>query len=376
MNRTINTLALAALVAGAGLTGCGGDTASSPGDAQVTAAVRASAGEYDPQARMDDERDRDDAVSRFMGTLNALAQVPALAPLFDEYGLQYPIVVGDDDASAGLIRFLRAVRITLSGGDVVLTNRATGGVIYSAPLSDLAEGSFDPANLPTSGATPPPAPTCTSFTYSAWGACPSSGTQTRTVLTSSPSGCTGGSPVTSQSCTSVPPTPPPSTTCTSFTYSAWGACQPNDTQTRTVLVASPSGCTGGSPVTSQACTYVPPVTACTYTYSAWGACQSNGTQARTVVSSSPTGCTGTPVLTQSCTYAAPNPVTFQDVVSSCTMCHGLTSNTTVFKSGGYTATGWSSAQWLTTVNSMVAKGAPLAAGTTAQDYADYLANVP
>jgi hypothetical protein len=48
----------------------------------------------------------------------------------------------------------------------------------------------------------------------------------------------------------------------------------------------------------------------------------------------------------------------------------------VFKSGGYTVTGRTSAQWLSTVNSMVSMGASLAPGTTAQNYADYLAGVP
>ena len=75
------------------------------------------------------------------------------------------------------------------------------------------------------------------------------------MLTSSPAGCTGGTPVLTQACTYVPPV-----TCTSFTYSAFGACQSNNTQTRTVLTSSPTGCTGGSPVLSQACIYVPPVT--------------------------------------------------------------------------------------------------------------------
>jgi hypothetical protein len=88
--------------------------------------------------------------------------------------------------------------------------------------------------------------TCTSFTYSAWGACQADGTQTRTVVSSSPAGCVGGSPVLSQSCTP---------TCTSFTYSAWGSCQPDDTQTRTVVSSSPAGCAGGTPVLSQSCTY-------------------------------------------------------------------------------------------------------------------------
>jgi hypothetical protein len=101
--------------------------------------------------------------------------------------------------------------------------------------------------------------TCTSFTYSAFGACQSNNTQTRTVLTSSPAGCTGGSPVLSQACTYVPPP----VTCTSFTYTAFGACQSNNTQTRTVLTSSPAGCTGGSPVLSQACIFTPTCTLAT-----------------------------------------------------------------------------------------------------------------
>ena len=99
-------------------------------------------------------------------------------------------------------------------------------------------------------------------------------------------------------------TPPPPATCT-YTYSVWGSCQSSNTQTRTLLSSSPAGCTG-TPVLTQSCTYVaPPPAACTYTYSAWGTCQSNNTQTRTVLTTSPNGCTGTPALTQSCTYVAP-----------------------------------------------------------------------
>ena len=46
---------------------------------------------------------------------------------------------------------------------------------------------------------------------------------------------------------------------------------------------------------------------CTYTYSAWGPCV-NGTQTRTVISAVPTGCTGTPILTQSCVIVNQPPV--------------------------------------------------------------------
>jgi hypothetical protein len=45
--------------------------------------------------------------------------------------------------------------------------------------------------------------------------------------------------------------------CTSFTYSAWGICFSNNTQTRTVISKEPVDCQGGNPILSQACTYVP-----------------------------------------------------------------------------------------------------------------------
>lgn len=71
------------------------------------------------------------------------------------------------------------------------------------------------------------------------------------------------------------------------------------------MSSSPSGCVG-TPVTSQSCTYNPGATACTsWSYSAWGPCQSNNTQTRTVTASYPSGCVGSPSssqLSQSCTY--------------------------------------------------------------------------
>ena len=96
-----------------------------------------------------------------------------------------------------------------------------------------------------------PPPSCV-YTYSNWGVCQSNGTQTRTILSTAPAGCVGTPLSLTESCTSVPPT------CSSFTYSAWGSCQSNNTQTRTVLTSTPTGCTGGLPNTSQSCAYVPP----------------------------------------------------------------------------------------------------------------------
>jgi hypothetical protein len=44
-------------------------------------------------------------------------------------------------------------------------------------------------------------------------------------------------------------------TCASYTYSAWGACNEDGTQTRTVIGSVPSGCAGGTAVTMQTCAY-------------------------------------------------------------------------------------------------------------------------
>jgi hypothetical protein len=88
-----------------------------------------------------------------------------------------------------------------------------------------------------------------------------------------------------------------------------------------VTAATPAGCTG-TPVTTPSCTYVPPPpAACTYTYSAWGACQSNGTQTRTVTAATPAGCTGTPVTSQACTYTPPLDGAAL-YTANCSRCHG------------------------------------------------------
>jgi hypothetical protein len=255
---------------------------------------------------------------RLEAVINSLRTV--LAPLFALYQTSGDPISGDDDEeddneNSGLKAMLRDVRFVVKAGTVAVTNRLTGGLIYSAPLSAIESGTFYPENMPAGpGTTPTPTP-C-SYTYSPWSACQTDNSQTRTMLTSSPDGCIG-TPILSQPCIFVPPV----TTCTSFTYSAWGACQSNNTQTRTVTSSSPAGCTGGTPVLSQACTYVPPVTTCSsFTYSAWGACQSDNTQTRTVTSSSPTGCTGgTPVLSQACTYVPPAP--------ACGSCHTIPPST-------------------------------------------------
>ena len=68
-----------------------------------------------------------------------------------------------------------------------------------------------------------------------------------------------------------------------------------------------SGTSGvGKSATLSRAAATPLPTSCIYTYSDWGACQPNGTQSRTILSTAPDVCTGTPMLMQSCIYAPPS----------------------------------------------------------------------
>src|SRR6185369_12676631 len=155
--------------------------------------------------------------------------------------------------------------------------------------------------------TPPPPVACTSFTYSAWGTCSAAGSQTRTVLSSSPAGCTGGSPVLTQSCT--PPALDGAALYAAKCAGCHGPLATSSKKGRTAAQITAANMTQGlSAAEVQAVANALAVSApvaCTYTTGAWGACQSNGTQTRTV-SASPSGCTGTPPATsQACTYVPP-----------------------------------------------------------------------
>ncbi|HEX7586141.1 MAG TPA: hypothetical protein VF390_00715 [Patescibacteria group bacterium] len=120
-------------------------------------------------------------------------------------------------------------------------SRTAGQTTNNTTDATVAEGSV---NMPASA--------CTSFTYNAPGACQPNDLEYLTVATASPAGCTGGSPILSQSCSYGG-----SGACTSFTYGSWGACQPDGTQSREVAIANPLGCAGGSPVLTNSCTYTP-----------------------------------------------------------------------------------------------------------------------
>jgi hypothetical protein len=240
------------------------------------------------------------------------------APLFQHYGLRF----GEDwDESRAFRRMLLEVSFVVKNGVVTVTNKATGGVIFIGPLNNPFSGVFSPANIPGAG-TPPPPSACT-YATGAWGACQSNGTQTRIVM-ASPTGCTGTPPASSQSCVYVPPT----ATCTAFTFNAWtpAICPASGQQTRTVATSTPAGCSGGNPVLAQTCTPPPPpppVTCASFTYSAWATCSASGTQTRTVTSSAPAGCTGgSPVLSQACTPPPPPLDGGALYTQYCSSCHG------------------------------------------------------
>lgn len=90
-------------------------------------------------------------------------------------------------------------------------------------------------------------------------------------------------------------------TCSSHSYSDWTPCQLGS-QSRTLVSSLPDGCSGGEPVAALTQSCYEPAEACEFEYSDWGICQSNNTQTRTVISTSPEGCSGenTETLSRSC----------------------------------------------------------------------------
>jgi len=172
------------------------------------------------------------------------------------------------------------------------------GLLDDIKLYDRALSASEISADYNSGRTVPP--TCTSWTYSEWNACPANGQQTRSIVSSSPAGCIGGTPSINQSCTYIPPC-----TASSWQCGDWNSCSVDGNQSRTCSKAS--ACEGGvvSPSITQSCTYVPP-TCTSWTYSDWSACGVDGKQIRSVLSSSPSNCTGgNPSVSQSCTYTPP-----------------------------------------------------------------------
>jgi hypothetical protein len=158
-------------------------------------------------------------------------------------------------------------------------------------------------------------PICTSFFYSDWTSCSSSGTQTRTITSQSPSGCTGGTPESLiQQCS-------PPCTISNWQYSD-SSCLSSNTLTRTwTKIGNCNSSIAGSITKPSsetiACNYSAPV--CTsFTYSGWSDCLSSSVRTRSVASSLPINCAGgNPVLSEGCNYT---PLTIIDVSNSNNPC--------------------------------------------------------
>jgi hypothetical protein len=202
------------------------------------------------------------------------------------------------------------------------TGVKTRSVWKSGPSNCV--GPYTPKPSSTTSCSTSACPTCT-WGVGSWGKCSvtkcgSTGTKTRSVWKSGPSNCVGpktAKPSTSQSCsTAACPTCKWSTG--SWSSCSAKACGTSGTKTRSVWKSGPSGCVGpytAKPSTSTKC-YAPK---CTYTYAwsygGWGRCSAtkcgtSGKQTRsysckrsdgrTVANSN---CSGKPYYQKTC-YAA------------------------------------------------------------------------
>lgn len=233
------------------------------------------------------------AVAVPIGTNFTSSVLPTLG--WDDAGF-WTIVGTNSDLSAWAGEITQAAAFTLVSGTV--------------PQAPVSQTTNEPPLQQVSYAMPstPVLVTCT-YATSQWGPCQSDGlgggVQYREVMSTSSSGCTGGTlPASSQSCT--PPAPP--AICSSWAYSAWSpseaTCTFGQTLTRSIVTSSPNGCTGGNPILTESCPNGAP-TCTSWTYSAWSpsevTCTAGQTLTRSIVSASPTSCTGgSPILTEAC----------------------------------------------------------------------------
>lgn len=81
----------------------------------------------------------------------------ALAPLLERYAVGADFLQTDP---AALLALFRDVQFGVKDGALVVTNRASGAVILTVPLADLAAGAFHPESMPAGpSTTPTPTPT-------------------------------------------------------------------------------------------------------------------------------------------------------------------------------------------------------------------------
>jgi hypothetical protein len=120
------------------------------------AAVAGAAGGLDPST-LYDQPDREMVLmaAKNLPAISADLRA-ALAPLLERYAVTDPVTDSSPDADLALRVMLRDVRIEVEAGEVVVTNRHTGGVIYAGPAGDPIAGTFHAANLMTGPEAPTP----------------------------------------------------------------------------------------------------------------------------------------------------------------------------------------------------------------------------
>ncbi|MCX6764209.1 MAG: Ig-like domain-containing protein [Candidatus Nealsonbacteria bacterium] len=115
----------------------------------------------------------------------------------------------------------------------------------------------------------------------------------------------------------------------SYTYGEWGLCIAG-IQTRT-YTSVPLGCfSATAPIIQQACndTSGASQTSCIYNYSEWSVCSSLGIKTRTILSKTPVGCheIESPVLTQTCVYIIPTPISTNSAATDNVVESGINSS--------------------------------------------------
>jgi hypothetical protein len=144
------------------------------------------------------------------------------------------------------------------------------------------------------------APTCESFEYSDWSDCSQTGTKTKTIISSTPSGCQGGTPDDlSTDCIYTP-------VCREEDWiPTEQSCQPDNT--KIITYSKSINCEGGYEPTNPEtvdCVYdAPECTINDWTCQDYGVCQSTNQKTRTCTKNN-LNCEGgySPSLTQGCTF--------------------------------------------------------------------------
>lgn len=107
-----------------------------------------------------------------------------------------------NDGNGNLSGYAWGEKLGWIGFNNVTINSSTGKFSGVATGTLVGSLTFDCSYCDVRTDWQPGVQTCTSWVYTDWGSC-SNGTQTRSVVSSSPSDCTGGSPTLSQNCVVV-----------------------------------------------------------------------------------------------------------------------------------------------------------------------------